>query len=72
MVMFRWLGYLFKLFIVIMCVASILWILFALCGFVHFILFMPYLIVICPILVKCVLHRVWGNFGSLQLINACV
>ena len=46
MVMFRWLGYLFKLFMVIMCVASVLWILSALCWFVHFILFMPYLIVI--------------------------
>ena len=56
MVMFRWLGYLFKLFMVIMCVASVLWILSALCWFVHFILFMPYLIIICPILVKCVLH----------------
>ena len=71
MVVFRWLGYLFKLFMVIMCVASVLWILFALCWLEHFILFMPYLIVICPLLVKCALHWVWGTFGSLQLINAC-
>ena len=71
MVVFRWLGYLFKLFMVIMCVISILWILFALCWFEHFILFMPYLIVICSLLVRCVLHWVWGTFGSLQLINAC-
>ena len=71
MVVFRWLGYLFKLFMVIMCVASVLWILFALCWLEHLILFMPYLIVICPLLVKCVLHWVWGTFGSLLLINAC-
>ena len=72
MVVFRRLGYLFKLFMVIMCVAFVLWILSALCWFEHFILFLPYLIVICPLLVKCVLHYVWGTFGSLQLINACV
>ena len=71
MVVFRWLGYLFKLFMVIMCVASVLWILSALCWLEHFILFMPYLIVICLLLVKCVLHWVWGTFGSFQLINAC-
>ena len=71
MVVFRWLGYLFKLFMVIMCVASVFWILSALCWFEHFILFMPYLIVICPLLVKYALHWVWGTFGSLQLTNAC-
>ena len=72
MVVFRWLGYLFKLFMVIMCVVSVFWLFSTLWWFVLFILFMPYLIVICPILVKCVLHWVWGTFGSLQLINACV
>ena len=56
MVVFRRLDYLFKLLIIIMCVASIFWILFALCWLEHFTLFMPYLIVICPLLIKCVLH----------------
>ena len=71
MVVFSWLGYLFKLFMVIMCVTSVLWILSALCWFEHFILFMTYLIVICPLLVECVIHCLWGTFGSLQLITAC-
>ena len=71
MVVFRRLDYLFKLLIIIMCVASVFWILSALCWLEHFTLFMPYLIVICPLLVKCVLHWVWGTFGSLQLIYAC-
>ena len=53
-----------------MCVTSVLWILFALCWFEHFILFMTYLRVICPLLVECVLHCLWGTFGSLQLITA--
>ena len=68
MVVFRWLGYLFKLFMVIMCVTFVLWILSALCWFEHFILFMTYLRVICPLLVECVLHCLWGTFGSVQLI----
>ena len=51
MVVFRRLSYLF-----IMCVASVFWILSTLCWLDRFILFMPYLIVICPLLVKCVLH----------------
>ena len=69
MVVFRWLGYLFKLFMIIMCVTCVLWILFTLCWFEHFILFMTYLRVICPLLVECVLHCLWGTFGSLQLIT---
>ena len=59
MVGFSWLGYLFKLFMVIMCVTFVLWILCALCGFEHFILFMTYLIVICPLLVELLMGYFW-------------
>ena len=70
MVVFSWLGYLFKLFMVIICVTFVLWILSALCWFEHFILFMTFLRVICPLLVECVLHCLWGTFGSLQVLTA--